>query len=205
MDNTVGVQQAYLKTWCSRSYDDIVFKLPPCVRGPIGQHIEGDALTINYPACDLAYLDPPYSPHSYATYYHIWDSITKWDKPETALKAKRRVDRVAGHAGYDDAMSSPWNRTKEVAVKAFDDLIKRLPVRYLLISYNDESIIPQAELEAVCQKHGTVQVNSMHYGRNIMSQIGNATKDGQDVASNQKNYEILFLIDKHISPVDSTK
>jgi adenine-specific DNA-methyltransferase len=195
VDNTVGVQQAYLKEWCARSSNDIVFKLPPCIRGPVGQHFEGDALTIEYPATDLAYLDPPYSPHSYATYYHIWDSIAKWDKPATTLKARRRVDRVANHADFNDSMDSPWNHAKQ-AVAAFDKLIGRLPVRYVMISYNDESIVSEIELEEVCRRHGKIQKNLIDYKRNIMSQVGNAAKDGRSVQKNQMNSEILFLIEK---------
>lgn len=195
VDNTVGVQQAYLKEWCDRSSNDIVFKLPSCVKGPIGKHIEGDALKINYPTADLAYLDPPYSPHSYATYYHIWDSIAKWDKPQTTLKARRRVDRVAKHADFDSSMDSMWNHPKQ-AVDAFDTLIGRLPVRYVMISYNDESIVSEKELERVCRQHGTVKKNLIDYKRNIMSQVGNATKDGRSVKKNQMNSEILFLIEK---------
>lgn len=195
VDNTVGVQQAYLKEWCARSNNDLTFKLPPCISGPVGQHIEGDALKIDYPVCDLAYLDPPYSPHSYATYYHIWDSVARWDKPATSLKAKRRVDRVANHADYDTAIESLWNRPSK-AVQAFDDLIGRLPVSYVLISYNNESIVSQEELEAICAKHGTVRKDLIDYSRNIMSQIGNAVKDGREVEKNQTNSEILFLIKK---------
>lgn len=196
VDNTVGVQQAYLKEWCARSNNDIEFKLPPCLMGPIGDHFEGDALTIDYPASDLAYLDPPYSPHLYSTYYHIWDSIARWDKPATGLKAKRRVDRVSRHADYDKAMESPWNRPNQ-AVKAFDDLLAKLPVRYLLISYNDESIVGQDELETVCAKHGKVAKHMIVHNRNIMSQIGNAVLDGRTTAKNQMNKEILFLVDRN--------
>jgi adenine-specific DNA-methyltransferase len=197
IDNTVGVQQAYLKQWCQRSHNDIVFKLPICLQGPIGEHIEGDALCIDYPECDLAYLDPPYSPHSYATYYHIWDSVVRWDKPATGLKAKRRVDRVAKHVAYDGKMQSPWNRLKD-AKDAFDTLIERLPVRYVLISYSDESLVSRDELEAVCRKHGSVQKHEIQYTRNIMSQIGNAVLDGRIVEKNQMNRELLFLIDKEL-------
>ena len=42
VDNTVGVQQAYLKEWCKRSHNDVVFKLPAVVTGPTAHHYEGD-------------------------------------------------------------------------------------------------------------------------------------------------------------------
>ena len=67
---------------------------------PIGEHYTGDALTIDYPPAALAYLDPPYSPHEYSTYYHIWDSIVRWDKPEVDMATNRRVDRCSHREEY---------------------------------------------------------------------------------------------------------
>ena len=194
VDNTVGVQQAYLKEWCKRSYNDIVFKAPPLVRGPTSVHIEGDALKIDYEPHDVAYLDPPYSPHAYSTYYHIWDSIARWDKPETALKARRRVDRVAKHESFDASMSSPWNRPKD-ALGAFDELLGRLPVKHAIISYSDESLVSREDLIETCHKHGHVEVHEIDYARNIMSQIGNATKNG-DPEKGQRNKELLIVVGK---------
>ena len=195
VDNTVGVQQAYLKDWCARSKNDIKFKLPAYVKGPIGEHFEGNALTIDYPECDLAYLDPPYSQHSYAEYYHIWDSIVRWDKPETDLKAKRRVDRVAKHANFNGSMKSLWNTNE--AKKAFDALINRLPVKYVLISYSDESLVAKNELMEICYRYDeNYKIKEIDYKRNIKSQTGNATIDGNEVEKNQKNKELLILIEK---------
>jgi adenine-specific DNA-methyltransferase len=214
VDNTVGVQQAYLKEWCERSKKDIRFELPPVISGPTGEHFVGDALEIEYPRCDLAYLDPPYSAHSYATYYHIWDSIHRWDKPETALTAKRRIDRVARANGgknvkYDEkTVVSKWNLrdAQKSALQAFEKLIARLPVRYVVISYSDESIIKQQDLREMCERFDkNTQVLEIDYRRNIMSQIGNAVKNVTEVTpesdkpkKNQKNKELLLIIDKGI-------
>lgn len=194
VDNTVGVQQAYLKEWCKRSYNDIQFKAPPLVTGPTSVHLEGDALKLDYKPHDIAYLDPPYSPHAYSTYYHIWDSIARWDKPETALKARRRVDRVAKHEDFDDSMSSPWNRPK-AALGAFDELLGRLPVKHAIISYSDESLVARDDLIDMCKTHGHVEVHEIDYARNIMSQIGNATKNG-DPEKGQRNKELLIVVSK---------
>ena len=194
VDNTVGVQQAYLKEWCKRSYNNIVFELPPLVSGPTGRHFEGDCLKIDYPEVDLAYLDPPYSPHAYSTYYHIWDSIARWDKPETGLKARRRIDRVTKSESYDPSMESPWNRPSQ-ALGAFRAIIERLPVRYALISYSDESLVERGDLISAISEYGEVEVREIDYKRNIMSAIGNAAKYGE-AEKGQKNKELLILLRK---------
>ena len=190
VDNTVGVQQAYLKEWCARSYNNIRFELPVAGVNYAGNHFEGDCLKIKYNSYDLAYYDPPYSPHSYSTYYHIWDSIAKWDKPETGLKAKRRIDRVAKSEKYDSSMESPWNSAK-TALNATETLLKRINAKHHLLSYSNESLIKQDDLLKMCEKLGTTMLLEIDYKRNIMSQIGNA---GKDAEKNQKNKELLILI-----------
>lgn len=198
VDNTVGVQQAYLKKWCARSHNDIQFVLPPCITGPVAQHLCGNALTLDYPRVDLAYLDPPYSPHSYSTYYHIWDSIVRWDKPETSLTARRRNDRVARHEDYDKSMESDWN-VRGKAVGAFERLIERLPARFIMISYNDESIVKQDDLLALahrCDINHEPMAEEIDYRRNIMSQIGRAAMVGVEPKKGQKNKELVIVIER---------
>ena len=172
VDSSVGVQQAYLKEWAARAKQDLDLKDLPFPDGPRGSHNVGDALKIFYGECDIAYVDPPYSPHSYATYYHIWDSITRWDKPAVGLKTNRRADRISGE-GFDDKMHSPWNSKKE-ALAAFLELVERLPAKAVVISYSDESLVPLPALEAALRARYTVHKKVIPYKRNIMSQIGNA-------------------------------
>lgn len=196
VDNTVGVQQAYLKDWCSRSFNDLKLELPRALPGPQGSHLSGDCLEISYEPADLAYLDPPYSSHSYATYYHIWDSIARWDKPEVGLNTNRRVDRISGHDSYDSEMSSDWN-SKKACLSAFEKLIARLPVKWVLISYSNESLIPKENLLEILKKYKKVIVTEIDYRRNIMCQIGNAAKDKpEDTTYKKKNKEFLFLVQK---------
>lgn len=196
VDNTVGVQQAYLKDWCKRSFLDLKLELPSIPEGPCGSHQVGDCLRLSYEPADLAYVDPPYSSHSYATYYHIWDSIAKWDKPSVGLKTNRRVDRISQHVSFDSAMSSSWN-TKKSALSAFEKLIDRLPVKWVLISYNSESLVSIETLEKIFAKYPLVLTTKIDYKRNIMSQIGNAAKDSTNEPESEASLvESLFLIQK---------
>ena len=191
VDNSVGVQQAYLKEWATRTHNDMKLVIPTGIAGSVGRHVVGDCLAIDYPRATLAYVDPPYSPHSYATYYHIWDSIVRWDKPAVGLKTNRRIDRVAGT--FDATMKSDWN-SKKTAVSAFERLIDRLPVQYVLISYSDESLIHIDKLRPILEKYKSYNVTEIDYKRNIMSRIGNATL--YDVDRKADNVEYLIRIEK---------
>ena len=208
VDSSVGVQQAYLKTWAARASNPLTLQdLSYPAEGPVGNtHIVGDALKISYPVASVAYLDPPYSAHSYATYYHIWDSITRWDKPAVGLKTNRRIDRVSGSEEFDAEMQSPWN-SKGKALGAFMDLVGRLPTRYVCISYNDESLVPLETLEGALRKKysgaGAVVVKRIPYKRNIMCQIGNAAAEGGVAAeggagAKTENHEVLIWVNKSI-------
>lgn len=196
VDNSVGVQQAYLKDWAKRTSDDLELRDLPFYNGPVGSHQVGNCLTLDYEAADVAYLDPPYSSHSYSTYYHIWDSITRWDKPDVSLKTNRRMDRVSASSEFDADMVSPWN-SKRTALDAFMNLCKRMNAKNLLISYNNESLVPlKTLLEALRGEFGSanVEVEEIVYQRNIMSQIGNATLY-QDTFKTE-NVEVLIWISK---------
>lgn len=199
VDSSVGVQQAYLKNWAARASNDLELDDLPCTPGAIGLHLVGNALTIPYPASSVAYLDPPYSAHSYATYYHIWDSITRWDKPAVGLMTNRRIDRVASAAEHDAAMDSPWN-SKKTALAAFQELVARLPVKYVVISYNDESLVPLDTLVAAFRSiYPVVNVKTIPYKRNIMAQIGNAADAiAGGAEAKTKNNEVLLWIEKAV-------
>jgi adenine-specific DNA-methyltransferase len=196
VDNTVGVQQAYLKQWCQRSYKELNLILPPAASQPNHyhhHHMVGNCLLLDYPQADIAYVDPPYSHHCYATYYHLWDSIVLNDKPEVGLTTNRRIDRVRDT--FDETMKSPWNSRKSAA-EAFHKLFQRLPVRYILVSYSGDALLPTEELLAICEKHGKLQtVKRIGYGKHIMCKIGNAAaKQTKD-----RTEEYLILIDKSVS------
>jgi adenine-specific DNA-methyltransferase len=193
VDSSVGVQQAYLKNWATRSLNPLVLEDLPFINGPVGKHIVGNALSLQYPTSSVAYLDPPYSSHSYATYYHIWDSITRWDKPTVGLKTNRRMDRVSGTDEFDESMQSAWN-SKRTALDAFMTLVERLPVKYVVISYNDESLVSLETLETALKTKYTVKLKKIPYKRNIMSQIGNAAGNGETPVT--ENHEALLWIVK---------
>lgn len=192
VDSSVGVQQAYLKNWAARASNPLDLIDLPFPTGPVGTHIVGNALTNTYPCSTVAYLDPPYSAHSYATYYHIWDSITRWDKPAVGLKTNRRADRISGSDTQDESMNSLWN-SKRTALEAFLTLIHRLPVKYVVISYNDESLVPLDTLVAALKEIYSITVKKIPYKRNIMAQIGNAAANEEHVT---ENHEVLIWLVK---------
>lgn len=74
---------------------------------------------------DVVYIDPPYNSRQYCRFYHLYETLVKWDKPTlygTALKP------------------APENMSRyctSKAVNSFEDLVANLHTRYLVVSYNN--------------------------------------------------------------------
>lgn len=74
---------------------------------------------------DIVYIDPPYSSRQYSRFYHVLETITKWDSPQlfgTALKPA------------EENMS---DYCKSKALDSFKELIYSLETKYLVVSYNN--------------------------------------------------------------------
>ena len=74
-------------------------------------------------------------------------------------------------------------------------LCERLPVKYILISYNNESLLSLDTLtDALRAKYNSVTVKEIPYKRNIMAQIGNAALYTDEHKT--ENVEVLIWVVK---------
>ena len=74
---------------------------------------------------DLIFIDPPYSGVHYSRFYHVLETIIKWDKPQlngVAMKPK------------EENMS---NYCRSTALKSFEDLIQKINGKYIVVTYNN--------------------------------------------------------------------
>lgn len=104
---------------------------------------------------DLTYIDPPYNSRQYSRFYHVYENLVQWKKPQlygTALKPK-------------EENMSDYCRCS--ALNAFMDLVSHIRSRYLVVSYNNtyhskstssENKIKLEQLEEVLNKCGNTQV-----------------------------------------------
>ena len=175
VDSTTGVQMAFLKGWASRSANELELRDPELLPGA-GFSIRGDALEIakDLPAVDLAYLDPPYNQHRYFSNYHVWESLVRWDKPDTYGIANKRLD------ARDAEMKSPFNSKKTMA-KALARLVGDLNCETMVLSYNNESWLSRAELLDLAGTRGHVEILDFDFKRYVGSQIGVFNKAGERV------------------------
>ena len=110
---------------------------------------------------DVVYLDPPYNSRQYCDAYHVLENVARWEKPEVKGVA-RKMDRTQLKSRYC---------TKQ-ATEAFDDLIKSINARYILLSYNNMSNkgndrsnakLADEDIIAILKQKGDVEIFSERY------------------------------------------
>lgn len=140
--NITGVYGAYLKYWDKRTYNDLHLTAPNL------QNTVTPAICINKDYrditgiyTDLTYADPPYNEREYFPNYHILETLARYDYPE-----------IKGVTGLRSYPKSPFCSKKNVG-EAFLDLIEAAQSRYILISYNNEGLLPVSTLTDICRSH----------------------------------------------------
>lgn len=191
VDSTTGVQMAYLKQWAARAYNDLELRIPELISGG-GETIRGDAVELvdQFDHVDLMYLDPPYNQHRYFTNYHIWETLIRWDSPESYGIANKRID------SRDDSTKSVFNKKREMPI-AFSDLLMRCRSTTLVVSYNDESWITADQMMSTLRSAGYEEVRLLAFDskRYVGAQIGIYNPSGAKVGQVKKlrNVEYVFL------------
>ena len=205
VDSTLGHYVSYLSEWSPRSHNNLFLKLPNRFEHN-GKHkiICGDIFdTVKNNKFDFVYLDPPYGSNNkkmppsrvrYASYYHIWTTIIKHDKPEIFGKVNRRVDsRDLESASVFEEFRKDEDG-KFLAMKALRKLIQETDARYILLSYSSGGRATKQELSDIINESGKLlKIVEIDYKKNVMANM-RWTNDW--INSDGKYHEYLFLMEK---------
>lgn len=77
-------------------------------------------------SCDLVYIDPPYNSRQYCDAYHLLENVASWKKPKV-FGVARKMDRSGLKSKY----------CENAAPRVFEELIKSLDCKYIIVSYNN--------------------------------------------------------------------
>ena len=179
VDSTCGLQMAFVKQWSPRSHRDIELREPEPVPGPVGTVTRLDANA-------LAHLDPPYNQHSYFSNYHVWETLVRWDAPETYGIACKRVDC--------QTTKSPYNGRRS-AWPALAALVENLRVPWLIVSFSDDGYHDLNELQALLGEGRHVGRVDVDFPRYVGARIGIHNGNGEKVGrvGRLRNSETLFI------------
>ncbi len=157
--NTVGHYDAYFK---KESVEDNFFMRPidPVeVKEVLIFRKDANTLAKEIES-DIVYIDPPYNSRQYSRFYHVLETLTKWDKPKlhgVALKPE------------------PENMSDYCRVSAkdrFAELVNDLNAKYLIVSYNNtyesksnssQNKITLEQIKNILSKRGDTKIFEKDY------------------------------------------
>ena len=125
ISNTVGHYEAYIKGHVIP--DRFEFKLikPINHNKTINIYQEDSNKLCRSITSDIAFVDPPYNSRQYSRFYHVLETIVKWDKPELIGVAKKPKE---------ENMSDYCRNSAPVV---FKDLVDNLNSKYIVVTYNN--------------------------------------------------------------------
>ncbi|MFA6190574.1 MAG: DNA adenine methylase [Candidatus Staskawiczbacteria bacterium] len=212
VDSTLGHFVSYLSKWSSRSYNDLVLKVPELIKTN-GKHtvLREDIFdVIKDNTFDLAYFDPPYGSNNekmppsrvrYSSYYHIWTSVIKNDRPPLFGKVNRREDTrdLISASLFEEFRKN--EKGNFIAMETIKKMIQCTNARYILLSYSSGGRATKQELEDIFAETGKVlKIIEIDYKKNIMATMRWTNKW---INSDGKHKEYLFLMEKNTRAADN--
>ncbi|MBU4579477.1 DNA adenine methylase [Patescibacteria group bacterium] len=156
--NISGTYSAFLKEWDKRAFKKLTLKVPEIIKSDETHkvfNINGLNVFDRIKGIDILYLDPPYNERQYAPNYHILETIAKWDKP--------KIKGITGMRTYEDQKSEFCN--SKSGIKALGEIIKKSDFKHLILSYNDDGIMPENEILKLFNNAGKTEVAEQDYQR----------------------------------------
>ena len=206
VDSTLGHYVSYLKNWSPRSFNDLKLELP-CLW--VNEHanmvMSGDIFeSLPQVESGLAYYDPPYGSNNekmppsrvrYASYYHVWTTVVRNDRPSLFGKAGRRQDTSdrSSASVFEDFRKNGSGRF--LVVDAIEELIRRTACEWIILSYSSGGRATACELrEVIADNANMVETIKVDYKKNVMASM-KWTNEWLSEAK-EPNFEFLFLMQK---------
>ena len=122
--NTVGHYDAYFK---KDSLEDAFFMRPidPIEVQNVAIFREDANALARKIKTDIVYIDPPYNSRQYSRFYHVLETLVKWDKPTLhGVALKPEPENMSDYCRAN-------------AKERFADLVNDINAKYFVVSYNN--------------------------------------------------------------------
>ena len=127
---------------------------------------------------DILYLDPPYNQRQYSANYHILNTISQYDDFEPR-----------GKTGLREYNRSDYCKKGEVH-QSFEELIKNADFNYIFLSYNNEGLMSESDVEQIMKKYGKYRLVQKEYQRFKADKTQNRNHKAD------KTFEYLHILEK---------
>ena len=157
--NTTGVYGAYLKKFGARPGQHLRLRVPRVnIQQPAEQHRSRRGDAVDCAATekfDLLYMDPPYNRRDYAANYHVPELIARgWFDAEPTVEGKTGMVKEFSELRSDFCLK---DRCVDALEKLVGTAVKSSGVRYIMLSYNSEGLIPDEQVERVFKSGGRAE------------------------------------------------
>lgn len=160
--NTVGHYEAYIKGKEIRTCFSFALIEPIKTNNNISIYRTDSNQLANSIFADVAFIDPPYNSRQYSRFYHVMETIVKWDKPVLSGTAMKPPEE--NMSGY----------CRNTAPELFEDLISKLKVKYIVVTYNNtydskssssRNKISLEQIKSILEKRGKTMIFEKKYHR----------------------------------------
>lgn len=118
------------------------------------------------------YADPPYAPVHYSRFYHVLETLVKYDYPELEFKGRYRNDRH----------QSPFSQ-KSRAIKAFEELFNGIVSvkSQMILSYSGSGVVPINIVISLAEKYFTkdysIEIKEIDHKHSTMGRFEDQSRD----------------------------
>ena len=182
VSNITGTYGAFLKYWDKRALNTLRlqdFTILNNHKNNKAFNEDANKLVRKIKA-DIVYIDTPYNSRQYASNYHLLENIARNNKPE--LKGVTKI--------FDwKSLKSDYS-TKNKALYAMEDLIANIDATHIVLSYNNEGIIPEKDLFNLLKKYS--------FNKKVdLTRIPYRKYQSKNKSKSKELYELLFYIQKN--------
>lgn len=182
VSNTAGVYGAFLKKWDSRALKKITFN-----RVDFKNELCSAVTTFNSKiesiiedvACDILYLDPPYTQNQYGTQYHLLETLVLDDNPS--------VSKITGSRSTAP-MRSDWSKEYKANI-LFDRILAKTKAKHIILSYNNDGFMSKEYIEAAMKRYGKPETY-------VCKKIAYKKYQNWKSQNESKHFEYLFYVEK---------
>ena len=178
--NTVGHFEAYRKN--ENTVDKFKFELIKPIKTNKKIEIyrkDANDITKNQKA-DFIFIDPPYNSRQYSRFYHIYENLVKWEKPELfGVALKPKPENLSEYC-------------RSSAVKVFKNLIENLDCKTIAVTYNNTYNSKSSSSKNKISFEQIYEILSKKGSMKILEQKYKFFNTGKTDLNNHKEY--LFLV-----------
>ena len=144
VNNTAGVQAAYLKKFKDKAKEKFALREEDTVKGTVDAHTMDIFKLLNDPSFrkhhneNILYIDPPYNHRQYGPNYHLYETFVLYDNP--VLKGKTNLRK-----NWKEECGSSFC-TKSKCLDFLKSVVDSTTAKYTFLSYSTDGILTEKEI-----------------------------------------------------------